>query len=74
MENKDEFTRVQDWKLTKKYISNTLMQWKNWVDHLEYVDQALTAKKNYKSHLSGNVYCIVTEGRSCITIRQYWKL
>ena len=49
------------------------MRWKNWVDYLEYADQARTEKQNYMSHLGGNVYYIITEGRACIDIRLYWK-
>ena len=41
------------------------------MDYLEYTEQARTEKQNYKSHLRGNVYCIVTEGRICMDIRQY---
>ena len=50
------------------------MRWKNWVDYLEYADQARTEKQNYKSHLAGNVYCTITEGSACMDIRQYSKL
>ena len=57
----------------KKGISLTLMRWKNWVDYLEYADQARTEKQNYKSHLGGNIYCTITEGSACMDIRQYWK-
>ena len=63
----------KDDKPTKKGISLTLMRWKNWVDYLEYADQARTEKQNYKSHLGGNVYCTITEGSTCMDIRQYWK-
>ena len=63
----------KDDKPIKKGISLTLMQWKNWVDYLEYADQARTEKQNYKSHLGGNVYCTITEGSACIDIRQYLK-
>ena len=63
----------KDDKPTKKGISLTLMRWKNWVDYLEYADQARTEKQNYKSHLGGNVYCTITEGSACMDIRQYWK-
>ena len=49
------------------------MRWKNWVDYLECADQARTEKQNYKSHLGGNVYCTITEGITCMDIRQYWK-
>ena len=83
----DRFSEVTEWKgelrvdlrewkddkPTKKGISLTLMRWKNWVDYLEYADQARTEKQNYKSHLGGNVYCTITEGSACMDIRQYWK-
>lgn len=67
---------LREWnddKPTKKGISLTLMRWKNWVDHLEFVDQALADKTNFKRHLGGNVYCTVTEGSGCVNIRQFWK-
>ena len=35
----------KDDKPTKKGISLTLMRWKNWVDSLEYADQARAEKK-----------------------------
>ena len=57
----------------EKGISLTLMRWKNWVDSLEYADQARAEKKPYMGHLGGNVYCTVTEGSSCMDIRQFWK-
>ena len=83
----DRFIEVTEWKgelrvdlrewkddkPTKKGISLTLMRWKNWLDYLEYADQARTEKQNYKSHLGGNVYCTITEGSACMDIRQYWK-
>ena len=62
----------QDGKPTKKGISLPLMRWKNWVDYIEYVDEALREKKTYKSHLGGNVYCSITES-GCVDIRQYWR-
>ena len=52
----------------KKGISLTLVQWKNLVNYLEYLDQALT-KNNYNNLLGGNVYCTVTEGMVCMNIR-----
>ena len=68
-----ELREWKDDKPTKKGISLTLISWKNWVDYLEFADQARTAKQNYKSHLGGNVYCTITEGSPCMDIRQYWK-
>ena len=65
---------LREWKAdkpTKKGISLTLMRFKNWVDYLEYADQARTEKQNYKSHLGGNVYCTVAKDRACMDIRQY---
>ena len=49
----------KDDKPTKKGISLTLMRWKNWVDSLEYANQARAEKKPYMGHLGGNVYCTV---------------
>ena len=58
---------------TKKGISLTLMHWKNLVDQIEYVDEALREKKSYGSHLGGNVYCNIADKSVCVDIRQYWK-
>ena len=63
----------KDDKPTKKGISLTLMRWKNWVDSLEYADQARAEKNPIWDHLGGNVYCTVTEGSLCMDIRQFWK-
>ena len=76
----DRYVEVKEWKgelrvdlrewkgdkPTKKGISLTLMRWKNWVDSLEYADQARAEKKPYMGHLWGNVYCTDTEGSSCM--------
>ena len=67
---------LREWlngKPTKKGISLTLMRWKNFVDYVEYLDEALENKKMYSSHLGGNVYCAVAESSKCVDIRQYWK-
>ena len=72
-ERRVDLREWQDGKPTKKGISLTLMRWKNWVDYIEYLDQALAAKQEYGSHLGGNVYCTVTKGSGCVNIRQYWK-
>ena len=83
----DRYVQVTEWKgelrvdlrewnddkPTKKGISLTLMRWKNWVDYVEYVDEALADKKAYSSHLGGNVYCTIDEGSTCVDLRQYWK-
>lgn len=58
---------------TRKGISLTLMRWKNLMDYVECLDQALTDKKAYNSHLGGNVYCQVQQDNPCVDIRQYWK-
>ena len=69
----DRFIEVTEWKgelrvdlrewkddkPTKKGISLTLMRWKNWVDYLEYADQARTEKQNYKSHL-GETFIVLS--------------
>lgn len=83
----DRYVEVKEWKgelrvdlrewkddkPTKKGISLTLMRWKNWVDQIEYVDEALHEKKSYVSHLGGNVYCHLADKSVCMDIRQYWK-
>ena len=63
----------QDGKPMKKGIRLTLMRWKNWVDSVECLDGALADKREYETHLGGNVYCSVSEGSQCVDIRQYWK-
>ena len=60
-------------KPTKKGISLTLMRWKNFLDLLDYLDEALKEKKSYNCHLGGNVYCSVTENSVYVDIRQHWK-
>ena len=62
----------QDGKPTKKGISVTLSRWKNLVDRMVYLDEALAERKPYTSHLGGNVYFTVTLGGTCVDIRQYW--
>ena len=49
------------------------MRWKNWVNQLEFSENALHEKKSYGNHIGGNVYCIVTENSVCVNIRQYCK-
>jgi len=58
---------------TKKGISLSLSRWKNWVETISYIDQALEDKTIYESHLGGNVYCQVQQDNPCVDIRQYWK-
>ena len=58
---------------SKKGISLTLMRWKNLVNGMEYLDQALKDKTAYSSHLGGNVNCSIAENSACVDIRQYWK-
>ena len=53
---------LREWendKPTKKGISLTLMRWKNLVDALDNVDEALQNNSSYSLHLGGNVYCTV---------------
>jgi hypothetical protein len=49
------------------------MRWKNFVDLLEFVDNALNDKQEYHGHLGGNVFCKVAVNNACVDIRQYWK-
>ena len=62
----------QDGKPTKKGISVTLMRWKNWVECISYLDEALQNKKAYSCHLGGNVYCDLGDDSVCVDIRQHW--
>jgi hypothetical protein len=74
---KDELrVDLREWKEgipTKKGMSMTLMRWKNWIDYIEYLNEAWMDKKAYSSHLGGNVYCTIAEGSKCVDLRQYWK-
>ena len=58
---KDELpVDLREWKddkPTKKGINLTLMRWKNWVDSLEYADQA-RAEKNPIWVTSGETYIV----------------
>jgi len=67
---------MREWvndKPTKKGISLTLNRWKNFVDVVENIDQALQTGTAYQYHLGGNVYCTVKEGNPCVDVRQHWK-
>ena len=83
----DRFIEVTEWKgelcvdlrewkndkPTKKGISLTLMRWKNWVNYLEYADQARTEKQNYKSSWRELFLYHHPGQRMYGDIRQYWK-
>ena len=67
---------LREWNLdkpTKKGISLTLMRWKEFLDQLDYLDEALKEKKSYNRHLGGNVNVTVTENSVYVDIRQHWK-
>ena len=57
---------------TKKGISLPLYRWKMLVNSFEFLDQAIDEKKEYKSHLGGNVYASVQANSVCVDIRQFW--
>ena len=57
---------------TKKGISLPLHRWKMLVVSLEYLDQALDEKREYATHLGGNVYSTVKAGGICVDLRQHW--
>ena len=63
----------QDSVPTKKGISLSLSRWKSLVDAIETIDQTLKDKRDYESHLGGNVYCRVQQDNPCVDIRQHWK-
>ena len=68
-----DLRKWRDGKPTKKGISLTLMQWKNCINQLEYMDRALDNKTSYEYHIDGNLYCTIAENGVCVDIRQYWK-
>ena len=57
---------------TKKGISLSLQRWKLLVDCLEYIDQALTDKTDYKSHLGRNMYATSRPNSLCVDLRQHF--
>ena len=70
---------VREWEIqndkrvpTKKGISLPLHRWKMFVDSLEVLDQALDEKREYATHLGGNVYATVKASGICVDIRQHW--
>ena len=42
------------------------------VDMFEFLDQALDEKREYATHLGGNVYASVKASGICVDIRQHW--
>lgn len=70
---------VREWELkdeklipTKKGISLPLHRWKLLADNMDFVDQALNEKRDYASHIGGNVYATVKASGICVDIRQHW--
>ena len=70
---------VREWEIqndkrvpTKKGISLPLHRWKMLVDMFEFLDQALDEKREYATHLGGNVYASVKASGICVDIRQHW--
>jgi len=49
-----------------------LHRWKMLVDSLEFLDQALDEKREYATHLGGNVYSTVKASGICVDLRQHW--
>jgi len=70
---------IREWKTennkripTKKGISLPLHRWKMLVDSFEFLDQALAEKRDYRTHIGGNVYASVGVNSICVDLRQYW--
>ena len=71
-------TRVdlREWendKPTKKGISLTLLRWKELVDSIDDVNEALRKNEDYQVHIGRNVYCTFRKNNPCVDVRQYWK-
>ena len=56
----------------KKGISLPLHRWKMLVDSFEVLDQALNEKREYATHLGGNVYANMKANGICMDLRQHW--
>jgi hypothetical protein len=41
-------------------------------DNMDFVDQALDEKREYATHLGGNVYASMKASGICVDIRQHW--
>ncbi len=67
-----EWERKEKLIPTKKGSSLTMSRWKMLVDSFDSLDAALSEKRDYQSHLGGNVYASVQANGTCINIRQYW--
>ena len=56
---------------TKKGISLPLHRWKLLASNMDFVDQALYEKRDYKTHLARNVYATVKASGIYVDIRQH---
>lgn len=70
---------IREWEIqndkrvpTKKGISLSLHRWKLLANNMDFVDQALDEKREYATHLGGNVYVSVKASGICVDIRQHW--
>jgi len=58
---------------TQKGVSLTLLTMKTLLMEVENIDDALKNNKQFKSHIGGNMYCIVEQDSVCVNIWKYWK-
>ena len=47
------YKRIKKRQIDEKGINLTLMRWKNWVNQLEFAEEALHEKKSYGNHIGG---------------------
>ena len=70
---------VRQWEIqndkrvpTKKGISLPLHRWKLLANNMDFVDQAPDEKRDYATHIGGNVYATVKASDIYVDIRKHW--
>ena len=56
----------------EKGNQSPLQRWKMLDNNMDFVVQALDEKREYATHLGGNVYASVKASGICVDIRQHW--
>ena len=56
----------------EKGDQSPLHRWKLLANNMDFVDQALDEKREYATHLGGNVYATIGTNSVCVDIRQHW--
>ncbi|XP_071138711.1 uncharacterized protein [Mytilus edulis] len=69
---------IREWELkdgqrtpTKRGLGLPLHRWKMLVDSLDFLDQAIMEKREYKSHLGRNMYATIGPNSVCVDLRQH---